>query len=385
MFKICMVGSGYVGLVTGACFADFGNTVICVDKEDGKIEQLKRGEIPFYEIGLDEILARNIKEERLSFSTDLASAVRKSEVIFIAVGTPHGKGGAADLSYVWDAAREIAQNMTSYKLVVQKSTVPVGTGAKIRELIAKNLKKKVSFDVASNPEFLREGSAIEDFMRPDRVVIGTWTPKAEEILAGIYAPLYLNETPMIKTNVETAELIKYAANAFLATKISFINEIANLCEVVGADVKTVARGMGLDNRIGSKFLHAGAGYGGSCFPKDTAALEHFSRSVGNPLRIVKATIEVNRTQRKRIITKIHETVGDVKGRTIGVLGLSFKPNTDDVRDAVAIDLIRGLKRMGAKVKAFDPVAMPNARKILPGVQFAEDAWGAVEGADAVVL
>jgi UDPglucose 6-dehydrogenase len=385
MYKICMVGSGYVGLVTGACFADFGNTVICVDKEDGKVDRLKRGEIPFYELGLDEIVARNIKEERLSFSSDLASAVRKSEVIFIAVGTPHGKGGAADLSYVWGAAKEIAQNMNGYKLVIQKSTVPVGTGARIRDLIQKNLKKKTAFDVASNPEFLREGSAIEDFMRPDRVVIGTWTTRAEEILSGIYAPLYLNETPMIRTNVETAELIKYAANAFLATKISFINEMANLCEVVGADVKTVARGMGLDNRIGQKFLHAGAGYGGSCFPKDTAALEHFSRNLGYPLRIVKATIEVNKNQRKRILKKIEDTVGDVKGRTISILGLSFKPNTDDIRDAVAIDLIKALKKMGARVRAFDPVAIPNARAVLPGVEFTEDVWGAVEGADAVVL
>jgi UDPglucose 6-dehydrogenase len=291
MYKICMVGTGYVGLVSGACFADFGNTVICVDKEEDKIARLRKGEIPFYEIGLDEIVARNTKEGRLSFSTDLASAVRKCQVIFIAVGTPQGKSGEADLSYVFGAAREIGASLDGYKLIVQKSTVPVGTGAKIKDLVGRNLRKKrTSFDVASNPEFLREGSAIEDFMRPDRVVIGTWSQKAEEILAGIYAPLYLNETPMIRTNVETAELIKYAANAFLATKISFINEMANLCEKVGADVKTVARGMGLDNRIGSKFLHAGAGYGGSCFPKDTAALESFSRRAGVPLKIVKATI-----------------------------------------------------------------------------------------------
>jgi len=386
MYKICMVGTGYVGLVSGACFADFGNTVVCVDKEADKIARLKQGEIPFYEIGLDEIVARNMKEGRLSFSTDLASAVRTSQVIFIAVGTPQGKTGEADLSYVWGAAREIAANLNDYKLVVQKSTVPVGTGAKIRQLIGKNLKKKKTpFDVASNPEFLREGSAIEDFMRPDRVVIGTESRKAEEILSGIYAPLYLNETPMIRTNVETAELIKYAANAFLATKISFINEMANLCEKVGADVKTVARGMGLDNRIGGKFLHAGAGYGGSCFPKDTNALESFSRRAGVPLRIVKATIDVNKRQRQRIMEKIEGAVGNVKGKTIAILGLSFKPNTDDVRDAVPIDLIRNLKRKGAKLRAFDPVAMENARKMVTGVTFAEDVWACVEGADAVVL
>ncbi len=386
MYKICMVGTGYVGLVSGACFADFGNTVVCVDKDADKIARLKAGEIPFYEIGLDAIVARNMKEGRLSFSTDLAAAVRKCQVIFIAVGTPQGKTGEADLSYVWGAAREIAANMTDYKLVVQKSTVPVGTGAKIRELIAKTLKKKKTpYDVASNPEFLREGSAIEDFMRPDRVVVGVESRKAEEMLTGIYAPLYLNETPMIKTNVETAELIKYAANAFLATKISFINEMANLCEVVGADVKTVARGMGLDNRIGGKFLHAGAGYGGSCFPKDTMALESFSRRAGVPLKIVKATIDVNRRQRERVMAKIESTVGTVKGKTIAVLGLSFKPNTDDVRDAVPMDLIRTLKRKGAKIRAFDPVAMPNARRALTGITYTEDVWGAVDGADAVVL
>jgi UDPglucose 6-dehydrogenase len=386
MHKICMVGTGYVGLVSGACFADFGNTVICVDKDASKVDRLRKGEIPFYEIGLDEIVARNLKEGRLSFTTDLAAAVKKCEVVFIAVGTPYGKGGEADLSYVWGAAREIAESMNGYRLIVQKSTVPVGTGAKIRALVAKHLKKKTPFDVASNPEFLREGSAIEDFMRPDRVVIGTSSSRAEDILAGIYAPLYLNETPMVKTNVETAELIKYAANAFLATKISFINEMANLCEKVGADVKVVARGMGLDNRIGSKFLHAGAGYGGSCFPKDTSALENFSRKAGYPLKIVKATIDVNNGQRKRILDKIAATVGSVKGKTIGVLGLSFKPNTDDVRDAVPIDLIKALKRQGAHIRAFDPVAIENARKALPkGVHFAEDVWETLDGADALIL
>ncbi|MDZ4806323.1 MAG: UDP-glucose/GDP-mannose dehydrogenase family protein [Candidatus Eisenbacteria bacterium] len=386
MYKICMVGTGYVGLVSGACFADFGNTVICVDKDAGKVERLKNGEIPFYEIGLDEIVARNLKEGRLSFTTDLASAVKKCEVIFIAVGTPYGKGGEADLSYVWAAAREIAQNMNGYRLIVQKSTVPVGTGAKIRDLVAKTLKKKTAFDVASNPEFLREGSAISDFMRPDRVVIGTSSQRGEDMLAGIYAPLYLNETPMVRTNVETAELIKYAANAFLATKISFINEMANLCEIVGADVKVVARGMGLDNRIGGKFLHAGAGYGGSCFPKDTSALATFSRKVGYPLRIVKATIDVNDGQRQRILDKIRRAVGPMKGKTVGVLGLSFKPNTDDVRDSVALDLIKALLRAGARIRAFDPVAMDNARAALPAsVVFAEDVWETLDGADCLIL
>jgi UDPglucose 6-dehydrogenase len=386
MYKICMVGTGYVGLVSGACFADFGNTVICVDKEADKIARLRKGEIPFYEIGLDEIVARNTREGRLIFSTDLSAAVKSSPVIFIAVGTPFGKRGEADLSSVWEAAREIARSMNGYRLIVQKSTVPVGTGSRIRDLIRQNLKKKSTpFDVASNPEFLREGSAIEDFMRPDRVVIGTWNGRAEEMLAGIYAPLYLNETPMVKTNVETAELIKYAANAFLATKISFINEMANLCELVGADVKVVARGMGLDNRIGSKFLHAGAGYGGSCFPKDTAALESFSRKAGYPLRIVKATIDVNSGQRQRILEKIRTVVGPVKGKTLAVLGLSFKPNTDDIRDAVSIDLIRSLKRLGATVRAFDPVAIENARRALPKVAFGADMWETVDGADALII
>jgi len=386
MYKICMVGTGYVGLVSGACFADFGNTVICVDKDASKVDRLKKGEIPFYEIGLDEIVARNLKEGRLSFSTDLASAVKKCEVIFIAVGTPYGRGGEADLSYVWGAAKEIALAMNGYRLIVQKSTVPVGTGARIRELVSKTLKKKTAFDVASNPEFLREGSAIGDFMRPDRVVIGTSSHKAEEMLAGIYAPLYLNETPMVRTNVETAELIKYAANAFLATKISFINEMANLCEIVGADVKIVAKGMGLDNRIGGKFLHAGAGYGGSCFPKDTSALATFSRKAGYPLKIVKATIDVNDGQRERILAKIGKTIGTLKGKTFGVLGLSFKPNTDDVRDSVALDLIKALLKAGARVRAFDPVAMENAKKALPKqVHFAEDVWETVDGADCLIL
>lgn len=385
MYKICMVGTGYVGLVSGACFADFGNTVICVDKDMDKLTRLQRGEIPFYEIGLDEIVERNVKEGRLSFSSDLSAAVKTCDVIFIAVGTPPGKGGEADLSYVWGAAKEIAQAMPGYRLIVQKSTVPVGTGAKIRDLVLKNQKKKIPFDVASNPEFLREGSAIEDFMRPDRVVIGTTSRKAEEILAGIYAPLYLNETPMVRTNVESAELIKYGANAFLATKISFINEMANLCEKVGADVKIVARGMGLDNRIGSKFLHAGAGYGGSCFPKDTLALESFGRKAGYPLKIVKATIDVNKAQRLRMMEKIRGIAGPLKGRTIGILGLSFKPNTDDIRDSVAIDLAKLLKKEGVKVRVFDPVAMDNARKVLKGVDFMDDVWGTVQGADALVL
>lgn len=387
MQKITMIGTGYVGLVTGACLADFGNRVICVDMDQAKIDALRQGKLPFYEFSLGEIVARNVAEGRLSFSTDLPTAVRSSKVVFIAVGTPTGESGEADLSQVFAAARTIAENMNGYKLVVQKSTVPVGTGEKVLRTIEELLKKKnVPFDVASNPEFLREGSAVEDFMRPDRVVIGTWSKKAEELLSDIYRPLYLLETPMIKTTVQTAELIKYASNAFLATKISFINEMANLCEVLGADVKTVAKGMGLDKRIGPKFLHPGPGYGGSCFPKDTIALAVFAREAQTPSMIVDATIEVNTRQRQRMLDKILTAVPKVKGATIAVLGLSFKPMTDDTRYSVGIDLAGWLKDRGAKIRVFDPVAMAVAAREMPKeIYFAEDSYDAAKGADALVI
>ncbi len=388
MEKIAILGTGYVGLVTGAGLADFGNHVTCVDLDESKIETLRSGKIPFYEFSLGEVVERNVREKRLSFTSDLQKAIKGARTILIAVGTPPGKGGEADLSQVFGAARTIAEQMTSYKLVVQKSTVPVGTGEKVHKLIAEVLKKRgknTPFDVASNPEFLREGSAVEDFMRPDRVVIGTWSKKAEQILSEIYRPLYLSETPMIKTNVQTAELIKYASNAFLATKISFINEMANICEAVGGNVRTVARGMGLDGRIGPKFLHAGPGYGGSCFPKDTLALADFSKKIGVPSKIVGATIDVNKRQRLKMQEKVESLVGNLKGKEIAVLGLSFKPQTDDVRDSVAIEMIKGMQRKGATIRAFDPIAMETAAKEVRNVEFSEDAYAAAKGADALVI
>jgi UDPglucose 6-dehydrogenase len=389
MEKIAVLGTGYVGLVTGAGLADFGNEVTCVDLDQAKIEVLRSGKIPFYEFSLGEVVQRNVHEGRLSFTSDLVSAIKGARTIFIAVGTPPGAGGEADLSQVLAAARTIAEQMTSYKLIVQKSTVPVGTGEKVLRLVEKVLAergKSIAFDVASNPEFLREGSAVEDFMRPDRIVIGTWSPKAEQILSGIYQRFYLNETPMIRTTVQSAELIKYASNAFLATKISFINEMANLCEAVGGDVKVVARAMGLDGRIGRKFLHAGPGYGGSCFPKDTLALASFSRKAGAPSKIVEAAIEVNKRQRRRMLDKVRDVVGGgLSGKQIAVLGLSFKPQTDDVRDSVAIELIKAMQKEGARIRAFDPVAMERAASELKNVEFAEDSYSAADGADALVI
>jgi UDPglucose 6-dehydrogenase len=315
----------------------------------------------------------------------LASGIRNNDVIFICVGTPRGTDGEADLQYVFQVAEEIARNINGYKVIVQKSTVPVGTGARVRDLIQSRRNGNHDFDVASNPEFLREGSAVEDFMRPDRVVIGTWSTQAEEVITDIYKPLYLNETPMVKTTVETAELIKYAANAFLATKISFINETANLCELVGADIKVVERGIGLDRRIGGKFLHAGAGYGGSCFPKDTEALDHLAQSLGCPMKIVRATIEVNDAQRKRLMAKTERLLGTLAGKTVAVLGLSFKPQTDDIRYSVGVDFVRFLREKGAHVRAFDPIAMANAKKEFPDAEYTADLWGAVKDADAVVI
>ena len=385
MHKICMVGTGYVGLVSGACLADYGNEVVCVDADKDKINSLKKNKIPFYEFGLEELVDRNVREGRLVFSADLAAGIRESDVIFICVGTPRGSDGEADLQYVFQVAREIARHINGYKVIVQKSTVPVGTGARIRDLIHSQRNGDHEFDVASNPEFLREGSAVEDFMRPDRVVIGTWSERAEKVLSEVYEPLYLNETPMVKTTVETAELIKYAANAFLATKISFINEIANLCELVGADIKTIEKGIGLDRRIGPKFLHAGAGYGGSCFPKDTEALDHLARSLGYPLKVVRATIEVNNEQRKRLMARTERVLGGLEGKRVAVLGLSFKPQTDDIRYSVGVDFLRFLKDKGATVAAFDPIAIANARRAVPDVEYTKDLWSAVKGADAVVI
>ncbi len=385
MYRISVIGTGYVGLVTGASLADFGNDVICVDKIPEKIQSLKRLEIPFYEPGLRELVARNVEEGRLHFSTDLAAAVAETPVIFTAVGTPMGDDGRADLTAVFEVAREVARAMQGYRLIVQKSTVPVGTGRKIKELVTENLTGDHPFDVASNPEFLREGSAVQDFTHPNRVVIGTWTERAEKLISDIYKPLYLLEAPMVKTTVETAELIKYAANAFLATKISFINEIANLCEALGADVREVAHAMGLDNRIGNKFLHAGPGYGGSCFPKDTRALAHFASEVGETMRIVDAVIEVNERQIERMVAKVAKTLGDLDGKTIGVLGLSFKPKTDDIRDAPSLRIIRGLVEQGAQVRAYDPVAIPRAADELPDIEYCAGAYETCDGADGVIV
>jgi UDPglucose 6-dehydrogenase len=387
--NIAVIGTGYVGLVTGSCFAEFGVKVTCVDKDAEKIQALQRGEIPIYEPGLDALVARNVHAGRLSFTTDTTEAVSGALVIFIAVGTPPKTDGSTDLTFVEQVAREIGRNMDGYKVVVTKSTVPVGTSQKVKDWILEELRalrKKVRFSVASNPEFLREGAAIQDFMRPDRVVIGTEDDEAAAILKDLYRPLYLISAPFVLTNIPSAELCKYAANAFLATKISFINEMANLCERIGGDVHALARGIGLDGRIGQKFLHPGPGYGGSCFPKDTSSAAHFARELGEELEIIEATIRVNERQRLRMIEKVVATLGgDVAHKTIGVLGLSFKPETDDMRDAPAVEILRGLRGRGAIVRAFDPVAMPNAAKLLPEVTMCKDEYEAIERADCVVL
>jgi UDPglucose 6-dehydrogenase len=387
--NVCVIGTGYVGLVTGACFAEFGVNVVCVDKEAAKIEALEAGRIPIYEPGLDAIVERNVREGRLSFSTDTDSAVRDSLVIFIAVGTPPRDDGGTDLSYVEQVAREIGRAMDEYKVVVTKSTVPVGTSRRVRQVIEEELAgagRRVHFSVASNPEFLREGAAIGDFMRPDRVVIGVEDDQARAILRDLYRPLYLIETPFVITGVESAELSKYAANAFLATKISFINEMANLCEKIGADVHHVARAMGLDRRIGPKFLHPGPGFGGSCFPKDTRSVAHFARDRGGQLEIIEAVIRVNQRQRERMVDKVVEALeGEPASRTVALLGLSFKPETDDMRDAPAVEIARWLVERGATVRAYDPAAMPVAGAMLPEVQLCKSAYEAAEGADALVL
>jgi UDPglucose 6-dehydrogenase len=387
--NVCVIGTGYVGLVTGACFAEFGVSVICADKDAAKVDALQRGEIPIYEPGLDALVARNVEQGRLSFTTETAEAVRSSLVVFIAVQTPTLPNGGTDLTAVEAVAREIGRALNGYKVVVTKSTVPVGTTQRVKELIREELDaagSEQSFAVASNPEFLREGAAIGDFMRPDRVVIGAEDDATLAILKDLYRPLYLNETPFVLTNVPTAELTKYAANAFLATKISFINEFANLCEAVGGDVQAIARGIGLDGRIGKKFLHAGPGFGGSCFPKDTRAAAYFARVLGEGLEVVEATIRVNDRQRPRMVDKIERAVGgSLAGKTICLLGLSFKPETDDMRDAPSIDVAKGLIARGAAVRAFDPVAMGQAEKQLPDVTMCKDAYQACEGADAAVL
>jgi len=386
MHKIAVVGTGYVGLVGGAGLADFGNRVVCVDRIEEKIEQLRRGEIPFYEPGLSDVVKRNVREGRLSFTTDLGKAVAENDVVFCAVGTPEGEGGQVDLSQVDVVAREIGTHMTGYRVIVQKSTVPVGTARRLRRIIEETRGEAAEFDVVSNPEFLREGSAVEDFMRPDRVVVGADSERAMEIMRGIYAPLYINRTPIVETTPESAELIKYASNAFLATKISFINEVANICENVGADVQVVSYAMGLDKRIGPKFLHAGAGYGGSCFPKDTKALVHIARDAGAEARIVDAAVAVNREQKERMVAKVVSACGgDVSGRTVGLLGLAFKPNTDDMRYAASIVLAEGLRKLGATIRAFDPVAVDNARELMPFIDYVEDAYEVAEDADALVI
>ncbi len=384
--RIAMIGSGYVGLVSGACFAQFGHDVICVDKDAAKIARLHRGEMPIYEPGLDKLVADNVRAERLTFGTSMADAVDGADAVFIAVGTPTRRGdGHADLSYVYAAAAEIAEAIKRYTVVVTKSTVPVGTGREVARII-REARPGAEFDVASNPEFLREGAAIEDFMKPDRVVIGVESPRARDVMAAIYRPLNLIQTPMVFTNVETAEVTKYAGNAFLATKITFINEIADLCEKVGADVHDVARGIGLDGRIGRKFLHPGPGFGGSCFPKDTLALAYTAREADAPQTIVEQVIEVNNGRKKRMARKIIDFCGgSVAGLTVGVLGLTFKANTDDMRDAPSLDIVPALQAAGAKVVAFDPEGMQEAARVLPGVNFAKTAYEVATGADVLVV
>jgi UDPglucose 6-dehydrogenase len=381
-----MIGTGYVGLVSGACFAEFGPNVVCVDLDASKVERLRRGEIPIYEPGLEDLVAKGIKSGRLSFTTELAAAVAEADAVFIAVGTPSRRGdGHADLRYVEAAAIEIAKALTGYTVVVTKSTVPVGTGRRVEQII-RETNPTAEFDVASNPEFLREGSAISDFMRPDRVVIGAESDRARAVMQALYRPLYLMETPVVLTNLETSELTKYAANAFLATKITFINEIADLCEKVGADVQDVARGMGLDGRIGKKFLHAGPGYGGSCFPKDTIALVRTAQEYGSPARLVETVVQVNDTRKGAMASRVIQACGgSVRGKTIGVLGVAFKPNTDDMREAPSLAIVPALQDAGATVRAYDPAAMHEAQSLLPGVQWCEQAYDAASGADALVL
>ncbi|MCW5693810.1 MAG: UDP-glucose/GDP-mannose dehydrogenase family protein [Pseudolabrys sp.] len=384
--RVAMIGSGYVGLVSGACFADFGHEVTCVDKDKGKINSLNAGQVPIYEPGLTELVAANAKAGRLKFTTDLAAAVGDADAVFIAVGTPSRRGdGHADLSFVYDAAREIAAALDGFTVVVTKSTVPVGTGDEVERII-REARSGAQVAVVSNPEFLREGAAIQDFKHPDRIVVGTDDERAKAVMTELYRPLYLNRSPIMFTGRRTAELIKYAANAFLATKITFINEIADLAEKAGADVQEIARGIGLDNRIGTKFLHAGPGYGGSCFPKDTLALLKTGLDHDSPLRIVEAVVAVNDNRKRAMARKVsHALHGDIRGKTVAVLGLTFKPNTDDMREAPSIPLIAALKDMGAQVRAYDPVGMEAAKDHLTGVTYCRDAYDCAEGASALVI
>lgn len=384
--RIGMIGTGYVGLVSGACFAEFGHEVVCLDTDAAKIERLKNGEIPIYEPGLDDLVAKQVAAGRLSFTTDTSEAVKGAEAVMIAVGTPPRKSdGHADLTYVFQAARDIAKNLDGYAVIVTKSTVPVGTAREVAKIV-RETRPGAAFDVCSNPEFLREGAAVGDFMRPDRIVIGADSERAADIMRRLYRPLYLNETPVVVTTPETAEITKYASNAFLATKISFINEIADLCEKAGGNVQDVARAMGLDGRIGSKFLHAGPGYGGSCFPKDTLALAQTGQSLNVPQRIVETVVQVNASRQKAMAEKIIRACGgSVRGLEIGILGIAFKPNTDDVRDAPSLVIVPALLASGAKIRAFDPAAREQAEKALPGIEWCDEPYAVAKDADALVI
>lgn len=384
--RVAMIGTGYVGLVSGACFSEFGHNVICVDKDDAKIAGLHKGKMPIYEPGLEDLVANNVKADRLTFTTDLATALKGVSAVFIAVGTPSRRGdGHADLSYVYAAAEEIAHAMDGYTVIVTKSTVPVGTGREVERII-REVRPDAEFDIVSNPEFLREGSAISDFMRPDRVVIGTASERARDVMRDLYRPLYLIETPIVFTSRQSSELIKYAANTFLAAKISFINEIADLCEKVDADVHDVAKGIGLDGRIGKKFLHAGPGYGGSCFPKDTRALVSTARDAGSPLTIIETVIAVNEARKKKMAVRVANAIGgDLNGKKVAVLGLTFKPNTDDMRESPSLDIVPAIQELGADVFAYDPEGMKEAKHMLADVNWCENAYETMSDADALVI
>ena len=384
--RVAMIGTGYVGLVSGACFSEFGVDVVCVDKDEGKIERLDQGIMPIFEPGLEDLVVNNVKAGRLSFTTDLKKAVSGADAVFICVGTPTQPGGGhADLSYVFGAAREIAEALDGYCVIVNKSTVPVDTGKEVTKVI-NDTRPEADFDVVSNPEFLREGSAINDFMRPDRVVIGTDSVRAKDVMRSLYRPLFLIETPILFTQRQTAELIKYAANTFLATKITFINEISDLCEKVGADVQDVAKGIGLDGRIGGKFLHSGPGYGGSCLPKDTLALVNTAQDVGSPLRIVECVVDINDKRKRQMADRvIAACAGSLEGKTVAVLGVTFKPNTDDMRDSPSLDIVPAMQKAGARINAFDPEGMAEAKEMLNDVNWCEDAYSTMEGADVLVI
>jgi UDPglucose 6-dehydrogenase len=384
--RVAVIGTGYVGLVSGACFSEFGVDVVCVDKDEAKIEKINAGIMPIYEPGLEDLVAKNVEAGRLTFTTDLKAAVPGADAVFIAVGTPSRRGdGHADLSYVYAAAEEIAEAMDGYTVIVTKSTVPVGTGREVEEIIER-VCPGAEYDVVSNPEFLREGAALEDFMRPDRVVIGTKSERARDVMRDLYRPLFLLETPILFTSRQTSEMIKYAANTFLATKITFINEIADLCEVLDADVQDVAKGIGLDGRIGGKFLHTGPGYGGSCFPKDTLALVRTAEQSGSPLRIVETVVDINTKRKRQMADKVIKACGGaVDGKTVAVLGLTFKPNTDDMRDSPSLDIVAGLQEAGASIRAFDPIGMEEAKTMMKDIIWCEGAYGTMEDADVLVI